>query len=143
MLCALLLQKPSRTSKARDHAQCLHHRLESWRAGDIDNLVREGKAIQCRLPRNTPSISSVEQVSRNLAKLMFEGKVKAAIRLLSTQPISKVLPPNLPLSSGAVSETVLDSLQGKHPAGQAAQPESIVQPSPPIHRTHTLQFSKA
>ena len=45
---SVLLQKPSRTSKSRDHIECLERRLKSWKNGDIDTLLHEGKTIQQR-----------------------------------------------------------------------------------------------
>ena len=139
VLCALLLQKPSRTSKAHDHIQCLQRRLKTWRAGAIDDLVQEGKIIQSRLSTCRPTASTEQQVARAFAKLMFEGKTKAAIRLLSTQPNSSILPLNLSLGTGSDSETVLETLRGKHPEGQAVQLESIIQsPDPPC--SHPVIF---
>ena len=48
-MCALLLQKPSRSSKSKDHVACLVRRMASWKAGDIDDLLEEGSTIQHRL----------------------------------------------------------------------------------------------
>ena len=45
----LLLQKPHAASKARDHAICLHRRLQLWLEGDINNLIIEGRTIQHHL----------------------------------------------------------------------------------------------
>ena len=47
---SLLLQKPSKTSKAKDHSEALVRRLRLWRQGDISELVREGETIQNQLP---------------------------------------------------------------------------------------------
>ena len=127
VLCALLLQKPSHSSKARDHVKCLQRRLETWRSGDIADLLQEGSTIQSRLPSHTTSKSSDELLSRNFAKLMAEGKVKAAIRLLSSQPNSAVLHSDTPLGSESDSETVFDSLCKKHPSGEPAQFDALFQ----------------
>ena len=35
----LLLQKPSPSSKTRDHYEYLSRRLRAWHAGDLDSLV--------------------------------------------------------------------------------------------------------
>ena len=42
----LLLQKPSKTSKLKDHVNCLERRLGRWNEGDFDELTRECRAIQ-------------------------------------------------------------------------------------------------
>ena len=47
---ALLLQKPYNGSKAKEHSSCLRRRLDSWKAGNIEALLLEGKTIQQQLP---------------------------------------------------------------------------------------------
>ena len=42
----LLLQKPSKSSKAKDHKKSLESRLEQWISGDFDAIVWEGISIQ-------------------------------------------------------------------------------------------------
>ena len=46
----LLLQKPSSTSKAKDHCDHLSRRLQAWKRGDLDGLLREGRVIQRKAP---------------------------------------------------------------------------------------------
>ena len=43
---AVALQKPGRKSKAKDHQVILSKRLEKWKRGEIEGLVREGRMIQ-------------------------------------------------------------------------------------------------
>ena len=43
---ALLLQKPSSSSKAREHALHLERRLKLWSDGKLDDLVHEGCTVQ-------------------------------------------------------------------------------------------------
>jgi len=47
---SLLLQKPKRNSKAKEHTEVLKRRLLTWKNGDIDSLVREARFIQSNLP---------------------------------------------------------------------------------------------
>ena len=49
VLPSLLLQKPSATSKTKDHIENLIKRLALWKEGKIDELISEGKVIQKRL----------------------------------------------------------------------------------------------
>ena len=42
VLPSLLLQKPSRQSKAKEHAAKLDERLQLWREGNITSLLKEG-----------------------------------------------------------------------------------------------------
>ena len=49
LLPSLLLQKPSKNSKAKDHLVKLGERLNLWKEGKINELLREGRTIQKRL----------------------------------------------------------------------------------------------
>ena len=50
VLPILLFQKPSKKPKSKDHIRCLERRLASWSNGNLEELVREGKTLQQRLP---------------------------------------------------------------------------------------------
>lgn len=86
----LLLQKPARKSKAKDHITCLECRLDTWREGDLNELLREGRTIQQCISKTSPSFNN-EQTSHSFANLMFQGKTKAALHLLSEQSKGGVL----------------------------------------------------
>ena len=43
---SLFLQKPSRTSKAKDHLKALERRIDLWSNGNIDELLFEDETIQ-------------------------------------------------------------------------------------------------
>ena len=49
ILPSLLLQKPTRNSKAKDHTKKLEERLSTWKGGRIMDLVKEGRIIQERI----------------------------------------------------------------------------------------------
>ena len=51
VVCVLLLQKPSCTSKPKDHATHLERCLLLWHEGKLEDLVVEGRAIQIHLPK--------------------------------------------------------------------------------------------
>ena len=57
-------------------------RLALWAAGDIEALVKEGRAIQKHLPKRFGKRQE-EQLSRCFANLMFLGKTQEALDLLS------------------------------------------------------------
>ena len=46
---ALLLQKPSKSSKSKDHLVLLDRCLKLWEGGDIRNSLHEGETIQERM----------------------------------------------------------------------------------------------
>ena len=52
VLPILLLQKPSRISRTKQHIVLLERRLGLWSNDDLDELVREGRVIQQRMPKN-------------------------------------------------------------------------------------------
>ena len=58
--------KPARKSKAKDHCKCLERQLNTWLAGDLDELLKEGRTIQENIPKASPSLRS-DQLSRSFA----------------------------------------------------------------------------
>ena len=81
---ALLLQKPHPKSKAKEHTLHLDRRLKQWMNGDIEGLLEEGRTIQHRLnSHHNQSQRSPEHTARVFAKLMMEGKVRAALQVIS------------------------------------------------------------
>ena len=48
----LLLQKPAKNSKARDHSDALKRRLALWERGDLTSIFLEIETIQKRFQRS-------------------------------------------------------------------------------------------
>ena len=89
----LLLQKLHRSSKAKEHRICLQRRMEAWKSDNIDVLIQEGHTIQQHLPTPSNTTSTGDKLTRAFTKLVFKGKIKAALRLLSNFDDScRVLP---------------------------------------------------
>ena len=110
----LLLQKPSRSSKSKDHILYLERRLTSWKAGELDKLLKECTAIQNRLSKAKVIPGHHEKV---FARLMLQGKVSAALRwngsqrssLLETTPkVVGILKSKHPKSAPAVNGGLLE-----------------------------------
>lgn len=81
---ALFLQKAHPRSKAKDHVLHLKRRLQQWSDGELESLTKEGRNIQHQFtqqPQNRPT--SVQKTAQIFAKLMMEGKVRAAPRLIA------------------------------------------------------------
>ena len=134
VLPPLLLQKPHRQSKSREHIKCLERRLLHWREGDIDALLDEGLAIQQHLWRS-PATSA--DSSRVFARLEFHGKVKAAMRFLMEQSRGSFLP----LSTPVGESTVFDELVKKHPGPSPANLMNLVSPdAPTLKNCHPVIF---
>jgi len=76
---ALLLQKPSKTSKSKDNLKALERRLEVWNKGDILALFKEAETLQQRLPKPQEK-SVIASISRRFKNFMESGNVNGAIR---------------------------------------------------------------
>ncbi len=127
----LLLQKPNTISKGKPETntqrfnQCLKRRLQSWKDGNLADLLAEGKTIQKRITRAT-SNKAKENISRSFSNLMFVGKTGAAIRLLSNQSNAGVLRPEDRIGD----QSVRDILREKHPSPQMPSPDSLIPDDP-------------
>ena len=105
--------------------------MKLWEEGDIPELVREGRAIQNRLPKQEPK-GSEQQLARSFAKLMFQGKTQAALQLLTDKRKGQVLHLHDTVKNGnSTLTTVKDVLKSKHPPGQDFSPECAHQGIPP------------
>ena len=138
MFPILLLQKPSSASKTKNHITCLERRLICWSKGDLDELVREGRAIQQRLPKQR-SAKANTSLARSFANLMFRGKCKAALDLLTREEKGGILQLDEPAGPGKTnSPTVREILTSKHPPGQPADSKCIISCEP--QESHPVIF---
>ena len=85
-----------------------------WMAGDIRSLLQEGHSIQTRL--TMAHVKEQVDHARAFARLMFAGKVKAALLLISKDEKGGLLTPDQPVGDG--TDKVIDILKKKHPPQQ-------------------------
>ena len=113
----LLLQKPHGASNTRDHIACLRRRLTAWKSGDVDGLMRECRAIQEHLRKNTTHVNAKKEDSalRGFTKLMLLGNIRGALRVLSQTHSGGVLSLSEQIEANGGKRTVLDILKEKHP----------------------------
>jgi hypothetical protein len=104
----LMLQKPSKTSKAKDHAKYLLQRLEKWKSGDLKSLIVEGKEIQKRLKKAHKK--QRESNDKAFCRLMFVGKVGQAMKFINNDD-------NV-VGVHKLTDDIKKILQDKHPAGE-------------------------
>ncbi|CAB3982253.1 Hypothetical predicted protein [Paramuricea clavata] len=116
VLPSLILQKPSATSKSKDHSAAILRRLALWKQGDLVALMKEVKFIQGKFA-NSKKARSVEDISKVFARLVLQGKVSAAIKLLDKESSSGLL---------SLSPEVLESLKEKHPLAAEIEDESLL-----------------
>ena len=112
---ALLLQKPHKRSKAKEHSSHLERRLGLWNNGSIDALLKEGHTIQKQF--SNINHKSSEDLPRAFAKLLMEGKVKKALNLLSDYSSGGPMCPN---------EEIMTKLREKHPTRQPPKPSATL-----------------
>lgn len=115
----LLLQKPSRASKSRDHITHLQRRLELWTDGDIQALLDEGKCIQKR----ASSTSNGDATARIFRDLMLQGRVQSALRYLWRNTNGGVLKledlvPERCTNGESILRSTRDVLKEKHLLGR-------------------------
>ena len=126
----MLLQKPQKQSKAKEHSDALSRRLALWQKGQISSLISEGRCIQARLP-SSPSTKYEENLAKKFAKLMSMGKIREALRCIEDNTAGGVLAfddiINLPNRDPM---TVLARLKELHPPAQQAVPKALIHDHP-------------
>ena len=119
----LMLQKPSSRSKNKDHSRYLHKRLLLWKEGKLQEIISEVEEIQRRISKSTRK--KEESTTRGFTRLMMEGKVKQALRLVDSD--------NVITGVHEMSEEIKRALQAKHPEGKEASPEVLAGGDIPRH----------
>ncbi len=144
ILQVLALQRPSRTSKPKDHSKHLKRRMDSWKEGNFNDILLEGKCIQKHLPKRSKGQGTKrtkQPPAKTFQKYMSTGKVNKALRYLSTDPTGGVLGLNDKIpdpSNGTTHHTVRDILEEKHPPGKPANINYLLQDNPVL--THNIRF---
>ena len=87
-----------------------------------DRLLIEARTIQSTL-LTSKKFRTPEQTAKSFAKLMMEGKVNAALRVLDEEQSGGVLP---------LSEAVLKDLQNKHPLSEPPNPTVMIDGEIPL-----------
>ena len=106
VLADLLLQKPSRNSKAKDNANALKRRLQEWKDGNVSKLLKEAQHIQEKLVKFHLSHRSKKDTASTFANLVCQGNIGGALKLLSDQSSNGVMP---------LTKSVIKELEEKHP----------------------------
>ena len=116
----------------------MERRLRSWKEGELETLLIEGRTIQHRLRRHKKTKPEANLAS-TFAHLMFRGKTQAAFDLLATKDRGGVLDlDHIMKSEGSNDQTVKDILKSKHPKGQPATPDTIIEGTP--SKIHPILF---
>ena len=132
VLSHLLLQKPSPGKSTESHSKHLQRRLVLWKAGDLRSLIEEAACIQDHLPRKSGKRGEGTDDSASdtrFAKMVFEGKIHAALRYISEDNTGGVLRmEDRPLPD--CPRTVREILEDKHPAPRTPPPSVLLEGPP-------------
>ena len=126
---ALLLQKPSRTSKSKDHSKALERRLFLWEEGRLTELLFEVETIQETLSTSKKKANTTAELSKKFIKKMQTGNINGAIKLLSNNMVNGILPLN---------QETLDMLHEKHPNATTASEGALLSDAPT--KIHPVKF---
>ena len=116
VLPSLILQKPSSTSKSKKHSAAIERRLALWKQGDLNLLMKEVRFIQEKFVSSRKA-KSVEDITRIFARLVMQGKITAAIKLLDQERSTALVTP---------SRKVLEELEKKHPSAAEIREECLL-----------------
>ena len=105
VMSSLMLQRTSNKCKMSEIKSHVERRLNHWKNKDVEGLLNETRTIQKRLSQQQKP-QSTEEKAKIFAKLVLEGKVNAAVRLLNDDTSSGVLP---------LSPDVIKTLRQKEP----------------------------
>lgn len=91
---ALLLQKPSKTSKTKDHSKALERRLSLWEEGNLSDLLFEAETFQETLLKAKKKVNTTAELFKKFIKKMQTSNINGAIKLLSNNMVDGILPLN-------------------------------------------------
>ena len=84
------MQKPSKTSKNRDHLDALERRLQLW-GGEIKFLLLEAETIQQRLTSNS-DLQNISDISKEFARLVGKANINGLLKSLTNNMTNDILP---------------------------------------------------
>ena len=105
IMSSLLLQKPTKISKTKDHVENLRSRLNLWKSVSCDELVREARFIQSKFSQNRRA-DNIEQMAKKFNGFIINGKINVALKLLSNVRSNGIL---------QLDDQSLRLLREKHP----------------------------
>ena len=140
VLPSLILQKPHPSSKVKEHIECIERCLKLWKEGNIKELVKEGQTIQQHLKNTAHQRRSEENLARSFSKLMFEGKIRAALHLISKQDGGPPMAIDQVVSTNGMTQSVHDILKQKHPEGKPLFASAIDNLETPSDEPHPIIF---
>ena len=71
----------------------IEHRLALWKQGDLNLLMKEVRFIQEKFVSSRKA-KSIEDISRIFARIVMQGKITAAIKLLDRESSTALVMPS-------------------------------------------------
>ena len=142
----LLLQKPSHTSKSKDHTIHLQRRLGLWYKGDIRALLNEGKCIQKHLGTGTRRMDN-DSIARTFRDLILNGIVCDALRFLSRNTNGGILKldeliPEKAEDGQTEMRSVREILEDKHPKAMSPPSCTLLDNKDPLEPVNSILFDE-
>ena len=127
ILTALVLQPDKSIRKGKHIRQLLSRRLDMLENRQLHQLLREAQRCDAQLLTSMGPMSQ-EKIERTFNRLMPEGRVSSAVRLITDRVGGGVLDPDDDAhgKSGPLGKSVYDVLQEKHPAQQPVDPDAYI-----------------
>ena len=141
--CSLLLQKPSRTSKPKEHSTLLERRLQLWHEARLGTWSVRVMLFRVTCPL-VPQTFLILNWSGPFANLMFEGKTSATLKLITGHQRSCLLQLNEQIDPSNPNCLVRDILKEKHPPAQPLSQDCLiseVSESAPFHHIISEAFN--
>ena len=88
---SLLLQKPSKASKAKNHLKALERRIDLWSNGILTSFYLREKQFN-HVYITSSHKRSIGELSKTFAILTEKGNVKKALKLLASNISNGILP---------------------------------------------------
>ena len=125
---ALVLQRDKMVRKAKDIRPLLSRRMDMWEAGSLSELLQEAQRCDKHLMLGAKPMSP-EQLERTFNRLMMEGRVRSAVRLVTDRTGGGTLDPADKAQgvNGPLGKSVFEVLQEKHPSQRAADPSTFLE----------------
>ena len=104
--------------------------MELWKDGDLASLLKEASTIQHRLKKFYQQKKTSNNPARQFVDLMFQGKIKQALEMLSKEGSGGILRLDDTFHTNGTTRSVKDTLKLKHPSSQPTDPEVCIQGNP-------------
>ena len=118
----VLTQKVNGVKGWKEIRRVIQRRLEDWEEGNIEKLIQEtlraSISLRSNINHNQAKSTNEEHTQRVFCRLIWEGKVRAAVRFLAERDKGGVLHPDDMIEVKGKNVRVRDVLIEQHPDPQ-------------------------